>query len=310
MHLCWMEMGGAGATVVEEGPRGGYKVKDGSVDERWVELASKKIRLLVAGEGARTVVLWPGLGGTAESFLRLLREGATRGYLMVALDPPGLGLSDRIPFRDRRDAANVYLAVLAALGARTAVLGGHSYGAGATLAALAGSEPLRDRTRGVILYDGGYLPFDETPEERRSLCERYVEDFAFATWEDFIAAQRSEAQRWDKDMEIAARAAMLESGGRIRLRVSVDTCYEAMNLMADSIPKLLPRFDVAAALLLRAGQPTDMEEARVSGIKELRDRIPGLDVRTFPAASHQMLDEEPDGVAHETFSFLAHVTWA
>ena len=285
-------------------------MKDGSLNERWAELGGKRIRLLVAGEGTRAVVLWPGLGGTSESFLRLLREGATRGYLMVALDPPGLGLSDRIPLRDRLDASNVYLAVLAALETRTAVLGGHSYGAGATLAAIAGSEHLRDRTRGVILYDGGYLPFDETPEERRSLCEHYIEEFTFSTWEDFIAAQRSEAQRWDQDMEIAGRAAMMESGDRIRLRVSVDTCCEAMNLMAGSIPKLLPRFDMAAALLLRAGQPTDMEEARVSGIEELRERIPGLDVRAFPGVSHQMLDEDPAGVARETFSFLAHVAWA
>ena len=102
---------------------------------------------------------------------------------------------------------------------------------------------------------------------------------------------------------------MIESGGRVRLRLSVAQCQEAMDLMAGSTPTLLPRLDLGVALLLRAGQPADMEEARVAGIKELQGRIPGLGVRVFPAASHQLLDEDPDGVARETFSFLSDVAW-
>lgn len=279
------------------------------IGERWAELGGKRIRFLVAGEGARTVVLWPGLGGTGESFARLLREGATRGYFMAALDPPGQGLSDSSPIRGRPDAANVFLAVLTALGAKTAILGGHSYGAGATLAAVAGSLELRERTRGVILYDGGYLPFDEPPEDRHALCERYLQEYTFASWDDFLSSQRKEARRWDRDMEMAARASMVESEGRVRLRLSVAQCKEAMDLMAGSTPSLLPRLNLGAALLLRAGQPSDMEKARVTGIKDLQDRIPGLGVRMFQAASHQLLDEEPDGVARETFSFLSDVAW-
>ena len=139
-------------------------MKVNGTNEVWGNLGGKRLRILVAGKGARTVLLWPGLGSTAESFARLLREGATRGYLMAALDPPGQGRSDRIPIRGRSDATEIYLAGLNALRAENAVIGGHSYGAGAALAAVAGSSELCGRTRGVILYDGGYLPFDESPD--------------------------------------------------------------------------------------------------------------------------------------------------
>ncbi len=278
-------------------------------DERYAELGGSRIRLLVAGEGHPSVVLWPGLGATAESLARLLRDGASRGYRMAALDPPGQGLSGPVPLRGRSDAAAIFLGVLAALGAKSAVLGGHSYGAGATLAALADSQELRERTRGVILYDGGYLPFDESPEERHALCERYLREYTFASWDDFLSAQRREAQRWDDDMEIAARASMIESGGRVRLRLSVTQCCEAMELMAGSAPALLPRLSLPAALLLRAGQPRDMESQRVAGIKQLGERIPGLAVRVFAEASHELLDDDPSGVAEETFSFLSDIAW-
>ena len=104
-------------------------------------------------------------------------------------------------------------------------------------------------------------------------------------------------------------ASMIESGGRVRLRLSEAQCAEAMDLMAGSTPALLPRLDLSRALLLRAGQPSDMEKVRVEGTKALQDKIPGLGVRVFPGASHEILDDDPDGVARETFSFLAHVPW-
>ncbi len=289
--------------------RGGVDMRPNGLDERYANLGGRKIRLLVSGEGHRTLVLWPGLGATAESFARLLREGASRGYAMAALDPPGQGLSDRIPLRGRSDAAAVFLAVLAELGAQSAVLGGHSYGAGATLAALAGSRELRKRTQGVILYDGGYLPFDDSAEDRQRLCESYLSEFTFASWDEFLDLQRREAKHWDDDMERAARASMVEQGGRIRLRLSVSQCCEAMELMACSAPALLPPLGLPAALLLRAGQPPEMESERVAGVERLRGRIPSLVVRVLPEASHELLDDDPAGVAQETFSFLSGVRW-
>ncbi len=262
-----------------------------------------------SGRRCPAVVLWPGLGSTAESFSRLLREGATRGYLMVAIDPPGQGRSERIPLRGRSDAAAIFLACLDALGVKSAVIGGHSYGAGAALAALVGSPRLRQQTCGVVLYDGGYMPFDESAEELHAECERFLTEYTFASWDDFLASQRKEAPRWDHDMEVAARASMIEREGRIRSRLSVAQCAEAMDLMAGNAPALLPRVELNMALLLRAGQPLDMEKVRLEGTKALQERISGLSVRVLPRASHEILDEDPDGVARETFSFLARVPW-
>jgi pimeloyl-ACP methyl ester carboxylesterase len=278
--------------------------------EQYADLSGRRIRMLVAGNGHRTVVLWPGLGATAESFARLLREGADHGYRMAALDPPGQGLSDRIPLRGRSDAAAVFLAVLGELGAKSAVLGGHSYGAGATLAALAGSRELRERTQGVILYDGGYLPFDDSPADRQRLCESYLSEFTFASWDEFLDLQRREARHWDGDSERAARASMVEQGGRIRLRLGVSQCCEAMELMAGSAPALLAPLDLPAALLLRAGRPPEMESERVAGVEGLRSSIPSLAVRVFPEASHELLDDDPAGVARDTFAFLGGIAWA
>lgn len=277
-----------------------------SLKERFVGVERTRIRCLEAGQGERTVLLWPGLGGTSEAFLRLLRDGAARGYRMVALDPPGHGRSDRMPLRGGAGAAAIFGAARDAVSAPRAVIGGHSYGAVAALAGLAASQDLSRRTLGLLLYDGGYLTADDDGDAE---CERQIAEFTFASWQEFLSEARGEGRRWDEDMEAAARAMMVEREGRIRLRIDVASCKDAMDLIAGHAPRLLPRIGVAPALLLRSGTPSDMEPERGEGVAALRQKVPALDVRVLRDASHQLLDEVPGRVAEETWAFLEQVDW-
>ncbi len=277
-----------------------------SLIERFIEVEGARIRCLDEGQGERTVLLWPGLGGTAEAFSRLLRDGAARDYRMVALDPPGHGRSDRMPLRGGAGAAAIFEAARDAVSAARAVIGGHSYGAVAALAALGASQDLLRRTAGLVLYDGGYLSADD---DGHAQCERQIAGFTFATWDEYLAAVRAEARRWDDDMEEGARAMMVEREGRIRLRIDVASCEDAMRLIAAHAPGLLPRIEVAPAVLLRAGSPAEMETERGEGVAALRAKVPALEVRRVADASHELLDEAPGPVAEETWAFLERADW-
>ncbi len=274
------------------------------LQERFVEAGGGRIRYLAAGAGEPTLALWPGLGGTGEAFLRLLREGPERGCRIVALDPPGHGRSSRMPLGGGADAAAIFTAVLDDAGAEAAVIGGHSYGAVAALAGLAASPPLSARVQGLLLYDGGYLSADVTEKDPRESCEQHISGFTFATWEELFAAGRAAAKRWDEDLEAAARAAMVERDGRIRLRVDVETCTQAIHFVDASAPAKLPPLGTGRALLLRAGQPPEMEEERARGVLALHEKIPALEVQVLSGVTHELLEEEPESVAQATWAFL------
>lgn len=271
--------------------------------ERFISLDGSRIRCLVQGEG-ETVLLWPGLGGTAEAFGRLLREGAARHLRMAAIDPPGHGLSGAFPLRSGDAAARVWLAALDQLGAKEAVIGGHSFGAVSTLAGLSSSEELRSRTRALLLYDGGYLTEREGQEERHAHCARHLEAFTFPSWDDFLATARQGARQWDLDSEKAAWATMAERGGRIVLRVGLGACQDASDLVASWPPQRLRALGVRA-LLLRAGQPPEMEEERADGVSALREKLPALTVQIVGDATHDILEDAPQEVSIATFAFLA-----
>ena len=96
------------------------------------------------------VILWPGLGMTAEEFLPLFdHENYTS---IVAIDPPGHGQSSAIKKWEKKMVAAVFQRILKDLSSTTAIVGGHSVGAVAALSAL---EVLPLQVSGIILIDGG-----------------------------------------------------------------------------------------------------------------------------------------------------------
>ncbi len=267
------------------------------------------MRVLYAGQGPCAMVLWPGLGGTAEAFLRLLGQAEAKDCLLVALDPPGHGLTDPLPLQGGQDAALVWRAVLEAFDIRRAVLAGHSYGAVAALSAVAADHGLRSATADLLLYDGGYLHQEGTPEERHSACRRQIAEYTFRTWDAFLERAQAEAPIWDSAAQAAARAMMMEREGRVCLRVDARSCADALDLIAAHGPEKLAPVDVPRAMLLRAGRPEEMEGQRRAGVAALMRKLPSLDVRVLGQASHELLDEAPEAVADNTWSFLAGIAW-
>jgi pimeloyl-ACP methyl ester carboxylesterase len=221
----------------------------------------------------------------------------------VALDPPGHGLSDRWPGFRRADVPDVFAAVLDHLGAKRAVLGGHSYGAAA---ALAGAAGLGRRVEALLLYDGGDLSDRRTPAERHEDNARFLATTIFPSWEAFLDSLRADARVWDEDEEVAARAAMVERDGAVRFRVDVATADDATAVIAASAPEHLPVLDLPA-LLLRAGAPPELEAERQAGIAALRAKLPRLTVRVAVDARPDLLSDARDVVLLETAAFLARL---
>ena len=275
------------------------------VEEIFFAHEGRRQRLLAAGSGRGGLVLWPGLGATAETFGRMLAGAAARGLRIAALDPPGHGRSEPLALRDGCDVARLLSGALEAAGLHRPALGGHSYGAVAVLAALAADPGLARRTPGVLLLDGGYLEHAETREERGEQLRRQLAEFTFAGWPEFLAAARRDAALWDDFAEAAARAQMVEAGGRVRLRVDPEACLEAMDLIARSGPQALGRVEVPRALLLRAGRPAELEAERAAGVAALKAKLPALEVRVVSDAAHELLDEAPKVVEAATWDFLA-----
>lgn len=273
------------------------------MQEVWTELQGSRIRSLVAGTGEKALVLWPGLGSTAEAFLRLLKEAPARGARVVAIDPPGHGRSQPLPMKTGLDIAGVWSAVMTNLGLEEAVMGGHSYGAVAALAGAGASMALRSRVQGLLLFDGGYLSNDEGPDERHAHCAQELESRVYPDWSSFLQAARSEAPVWDPEAEEAAMSMMKERDGRIVLRIDLDSCRDAIDLIATHPPTALPPMDLRA-LLLRATLPLEVEKARRHGVSELTKRVPRLTVQTVPGTAHEILDEAPETVSSATWDFL------
>lgn len=172
--------------------------------EQFLNIEGRRLRVLTATHdlGSPWLVLWPGLGGTAEEFHRFLREGPGYGYNVAALDPPGHGRSDAWENWNDRTALTVWDAVLEELAPTSAlILGGHS--AGAYFAVnFALQNPL---CGGLVLLEGGCLdpvPDGTDMQDLGRKNQEYLESQRFSSWEAFWHAERSAVRRWDNDAEV------------------------------------------------------------------------------------------------------------
>ncbi len=75
------------------GPDATSIAKKKAMAEQFLTVEGRRLRVVTETHDLRSpwLVLWPGLGGTAEEFRRVLREGPHHGYNVAALDPPGHG---------------------------------------------------------------------------------------------------------------------------------------------------------------------------------------------------------------------------
>ncbi|MDF2442359.1 MAG: 2-hydroxy-6-oxonona-2,4-dienedioate hydrolase [Subtercola sp.] len=101
----------------------------------YVDLAHGQVHLRTSGDPAAPVlVLLHQVPSSSQMWEAVLQPLAERGYRVLALDLPGYGSSDPLPFPpELHDYAGVVLQTLAALGHRQAVVAGHHTGASVSL---------------------------------------------------------------------------------------------------------------------------------------------------------------------------------
>jgi pimeloyl-ACP methyl ester carboxylesterase len=120
-----------------------------------------QVGVSVGGQGVPLVFLH-GLGLSGRAYVRLLSRLAGMGFLVVALDAAGHGVTRNLP-RNAADLANrvdLAMRTLDALGVAKAVFMGHSMG-GRMIVQLAATAP--DRVLAAVLLDAAAgAPFDDS----------------------------------------------------------------------------------------------------------------------------------------------------
>lgn len=252
----------------------------------------------------RWLILWPGLGGTAEQFMALLEAAPDLNVGVLALDPPGHGRTPPWPGNwTWPDVESVWEAALnwvQARGAQQSTVGGHSYGAYA--AVMAARDP---RVGACLLLDGGYLePF---PSYDRASSEaanaQYLASREFPSWDAYLASERAETKHWDHRAEVALRAAMREDNGVVRPVITLATANAVSHLLSTLHVAELP-YDTRPTLLLTAGEPAQLLETRREGALAFRERHPQTSVVVVPDSGHDLLLDNPRVVLAAIKDFL------
>ncbi|MDA8205669.1 MAG: alpha/beta fold hydrolase [Thermaerobacter sp.] len=278
------------------------------MNEQFVRVEGHAIRILTATRPGSSLwlLLWSGLGGTAEGFLRLLREDPEHGWNVAAIDAPGHGRSDLWDTLSNEDVVSVWDGVLQFLGSPVdVVVGGHS--AGAYFAVTWATR--RPTCRGLVLLEGGYMnPFPDGTDLDAVFQQNaaYLDTRRFQTWEDFVAAERAVALQWDADADVMLRAQMVEVAGEIRPRILAATANQVTANLADYRVAALPLLSLPT-LVVVATLPPEMAAGRAEGVSAFRERVPDLEVVNVPKAGHDLLIDNPTAISEAAWAFLSHV---
>ena len=125
---------------------------------RYVQTRSGRVFVQEAGpRDGVAVVLFHGTAAWSELWRATMSALADAGFRAVALDIPPFGFSDRPGTYTRADQAGRLRDLLDGLGIASAIIVGHSFGAGAATEAVLQSP---DRARGLVLIDAalGLMP--------------------------------------------------------------------------------------------------------------------------------------------------------
>ena len=273
-----------------------------ALHETFVRTPCGTLRVVASGpprEGAG-LLCWPGLGLTALEFHRLLREGQERGVSVVAVDPPGHGLSEPQPHVAFSDMPAILESLHRSLGIGRVLLVGHS--AGAT-ALLFGACALPDLA-GLVLADGGFHEGVVTGDDEalRRDNDTWMDSMTFPDWETCLADARGELKGWDADVEAGVRDLFAEEAmGGVRVRGDAGTLTAWAIALRDYRIADVPRLDVPALALWAAPDP-GVEPA---GIAPLRHRLPRLSTACLPGSGHELFWDQPEAMSREIWAFAS-----
>lgn len=273
------------------------------VNTQWLSVEHHRIHVIVAGSGPHTLVCWPGTGEPAEEFLDLMERGASAGYRVAAIDPPGHGLSDAwADGWDWSKAGLILKETLAQLGNPAAMLVGHSLG-GTTILMAHAQVPT---ARGLLVLDGG-LPMDQPYRSQDAVAaalRQWYQENEFPDWDTALFHVRAELKRWTPTIETGVRAMLREDSTKVSPRGDIPTVSAMLWLLAAYRPSAVPASDLPALLLIGEAKPSPEDE------DSLKAKLPNLDIQELPDAGHELPWDAPEDVYQAAERLASQMNWS
>ena len=257
--------------------------------------AAESLRITAAGTGP-TVVLLPGLFGSAFGYRHLLALVPAAGYRAVVIEPLGIGGSPRPRGADYSLTAQAerIAEVLARLDEGPAVVVGHSLGVSLALR-LAAHHP--ERVRAVIALDGGPAEAAATPGFRRAM--------RYAPWIKWLGGVKRIRPKMRKDLLAASGDStwvtdVVMDGYTAGAAADIDGTLLAFLAMAESRERdrLAPRLsDIHCPVRLVLGTAPHEGGVDEKQVRLMTERLPDFAVDSIQGAGQYLFEEQPEAVA-------------
>lgn len=269
------------------------------MQSRFVDVSGARLFVREWGDGEAAVLYWDGLGGCglhANEIAPILSDRF--GLRVIALDPPGHGLSAEVPLAAYRPSLLAELAagLLDALGLGRVAFVGLSWGA--RVACSFGAQ-FPERTTGVVLLDGGYLEWRDLPgiDAGASLeaCIADVEPESYSGWDEYVGAERDRRRRWTPALEESHRAMMRDMDDAIVPILGRDA-RGAIRYWGyqEPVTETYPRIVGLPVLLLVAPAPSEYRAEAKRAVARFRAALPRATVRTMQGGHDLVSDAAPE----------------
>ncbi|MEP6687564.1 MAG: alpha/beta hydrolase [Gemmatimonadales bacterium] len=256
---------------------------------------AESLRVTTAGTG-ETVVLLPGLFGSAFGYRHLLVLLPAMGYRTVVIEPLGIGGSPRPRGADDALTAQAerIAAVLERQGEPPAVVVGHSLGVSLALR-LAVRHP--ERVRAVMALDGGPADAAATPGFRRAM--------RYAPWIKWLGGVKRLRPRIRKDLLAASGDSTwitdeVMDQYTAGAAADIDGTLLAFLAMAESRERerLVPRLaEVRCPVRLVLGTAEHQGGVEAKQVRQMADHLRSFAVDSIPGAGEYLFEEQPQAVA-------------
>jgi len=256
--------------------------------------AQESLRVTIAGSG-ETVILVPGLFGSAFGYRHLLLMLPAAGFRTIVIEPLGIGRSPRPKRADYSLTAQADRldAVLESLGEPPAIVVGHSLGASMALR-LAYRHP--GRVRALIALDGGPAEQAATPGLRRAM--------RYAPWVKWLGGMKRIRPQMRKGLIAASGNAswvtdQVMDGYTAGARADLDGTLLAFLAMAEAREpeKLVPHLPlIRCPVRLVIGTALHEGGVEPKQVQLLRDRLPDFSIDSIPGAGQYLFEEQPSSV--------------
>jgi pimeloyl-ACP methyl ester carboxylesterase len=254
----------------------------------------ESLRITISGSGP-TVVLVPGLFGSAFGYRHLLRLLPPAGFRAVVIEPLGIGTSPRPRKADYSLTAQAdrIAAVLEQLDERPALITAHSMAVSIALR-LAYRHP--SRVRGIVALDGGPAESAATPAFRRAM--------RYAPWVKWLGGVKRIKPQLRKDLIAASgdpswvRDEVIQ-GYTAGAAADLDGTLLAFLAMAEvrEPERLGPNLSrIQCPVVLVLGTAPHQGGVEVKQVRVLRERLSNFAVDTIPGAGQYLFEEQPAAV--------------